>query len=114
MACKGNTLAGCNPPPPPRTVNGGIHFPLAAFEALAKVSHQNLSLLCPTHNKILLHGHRTGDADGMGGIAFSVIWGGDILTPGGYQKFTMTPQPRGQRCLQGKQRALVWANNEPV
>ena len=50
----------------------------------------------------------------MGGIAFSLIRSGAIQAPGCCQKFTSTPPPRGQRCLSGKRRALVWANKQPV
>ena len=109
-----NTSPLQNPPPPSRTVDGGIHFPVAALEAVAKASHQNLIVPRPPHGKTLLHGHRSGEADGVGGIVFCLIGGGDIQTPGWCQKFTSTPPPQGQRCLPGKRRALVWANTQLV
>ena len=94
-------------PRPPWTVNGCIHSPVDALEAVAKASHQNLTHLCPLHGKTLLHGHRTREVDGVGGITFGLIRGGDIQTPGCCQKFTTTPAPWGQRCLQSERRAVV-------
>ena len=82
-----------NPPSPRRTVDGGIHFLVAAVEAVAKASHQSLILQRPPHGKTLLDGHRTGEADGVGGIAFCLIAGGDIQTLGCCQKLTSTPPP---------------------
>ena len=67
-----------DPPATPHTMDGGIHFPEAALEAVAKFSHQNLLLPRPPHGKTLLHGHQTEEADGVGGIAFYLIGGGDI------------------------------------
>ena len=114
MAYKGNTPAGCRTPPPCWTVNGGIHFSVAVLEAVAKASHQNLILPRPPHGKSLLYDHRTAEADGVGGISFSMIWGGDIQTPDCCQKLTTTPGPRGHRCLPGKRLGLFWANSQHV
>ena len=77
--------------PPAGTVNGGIHYREAALEAVAKASHQYLTLVCQGHGETILHAHPTREADGVGRIAFCLISGGDIQTPNCSQRFTMTP-----------------------
>ena len=64
-------------PPPPPNIEWRHPVSVAPLEAVAKASHQNILLLRPTRGKTLLHGHRTGEGDGVGGIAFSLIGGGD-------------------------------------
>ena len=75
-------------------VNRCVHFPVAALEAGAKAGHQNLTTPPPQGNT-LLDGYPTGEANGMGGIAFSLIWAGGTQTAGCCQKFTSTTPPRG-------------------
>ena len=95
-------------------MDGGTHFALAALEAVVKARQQNLIPLRPRNGKTLLHGHKTQEADGVGGIACSMIRGANIQTPACCHKIIYTPPPRGQRCLSGKWRALVWGNRRLV
>ena len=113
IAFKGNTPACWRTPPPPRTVNGCVHFSVAALEAVAKVSEQNLILPRPAHGKTLLHGHRTREAHGVGGIAFSLLWGGDIQTPSCCQKFIATPPCLGAK-VPSKHMACLGVGNQPI
>ena len=63
---------------------------MAALEAVAKAGHQILTLPRLAHGKTLLDGHRKEEATSVGGIAFSLMWGGDTQTLGCCHNFTST------------------------
>ena len=93
MAVKGNTPARWTPPP---HSHGKWLRPLSSGPSWGSQSEPpKHHLLRPPHGRTLLHGHQTGKANGVAGIAFSLIWAGDIQTPGCYQKLTAPPPPLG-------------------
>ena len=102
-------LTGAPAPPPPRMVNGCMHCRVGTLEAIAKAGHQTLTSPCPPHGKTLFDGHRIGEANGMGCVAFSLMWYGDTQTPSCRQKFTSNPPHEVESYLPGIGRDLVCA-----
>ena len=99
---KGNAPARYRTPLPP--ADGELRHPLSKKLLLPRLPN----------SKTLLDGHGTEQAKGVGGIAFALIWGGEIQNQGCCQKFNTTRPHRGKRCLLGEPYAFVWASSQLV